>query len=112
MKIRAVFPIAVVIVGFMASANVYAASSNVPSVMRVGFAKTHNVSLSLRNDSGSLLELKVGDQVVSLEAGKTVAMKVPVGSRIVMNSASTNHAAGQVIAEVTTALDNATVAIK
>jgi hypothetical protein len=112
MKIRAVFPIAIVVAGFMASANVYAASSDVPSTVRVGFSKTKNVTVSVRNDSGSQMELKIGDQVMSLAAGKTVAMKIPVGSRIIMNSATPTHEAGQVIAEVTTALNNATVAIK
>ena len=76
------------------------------------FAKTQTVKVSLRNDSNSQMQLKVGDQVMSIDAGKTVAVKVPVGTRIVMNAATSTHQAGELIAEATTALDNATLAIK
>jgi hypothetical protein len=58
------------------------------------------------------MQLKVGEQIVSLDPGKTVAVKIPVGTRIVVNAATPKHPAGELIAEVTTALDNATVAIK
>ena len=76
------------------------------------FAKTQTVKVSLRNDSSSQMQLKVGDQVMSIEAGKTVAVKVPVGTRIVMNTATSTHQAGELIAEATSELDNTTVAIK
>jgi hypothetical protein len=112
MRIRSVFPIAVVVAGFMASAAAFAAPNNVPTVSRVAFAKTQTVKVSLRNDSDAQMQLKVGEQVVSLDAGKTVSMKLPVGTRIVMHAATGKHAAGELIAEATSALDNATVAIR
>jgi hypothetical protein len=112
MRIRSVFPIAIVVAGFMASAAVYAAPTDVPSTMHVAYAKTHTVKVALRNDSGSQMQLKVGDEVMSIDAGKTVALKVPVGTRIVMNAATSTHPAGELIAEATTALDNTTLAIK
>lgn len=76
------------------------------------FAKTQDVKVSLRNDSGSQMQLKVGEKVVSLDAGKTVDVKVPVGTRIVVNAATATHQVGELIAEATSALDNTTVAIK
>jgi hypothetical protein len=112
MRIRSVFPIAVVVAGFMASAAVYAAPTNVPSPVRIAYSKTQTVKVALRNDSGTQMQLKVGEQIVSLDPGKTVAVKIPVGTRIVVNAATPKHPAGELIAEVTTALDNATVAIK
>jgi hypothetical protein len=113
MRIRsAAFPIAVVVAGFIASATVYAAPTDVPSHARVLLAKSQTVKVALRNDSGSQMELKVGEQVMSLDAGKTVAVKVPVGTRIVVNAATPKHPAGELIAEATSELNNATVAIK
>jgi hypothetical protein len=112
MRIRSVFPIAVIVAGFMASAAVYAAPNNVPSTVRVAYSKTKTVKVALRNDSSSQMQLKVGEEVVSLDPGKTVAVKVPVGTRIVVNEATSTHQAGELIAEATTALDNSTVAIK
>jgi hypothetical protein len=96
----------------MASAAVYAAPTNIQSPVHAMFAKSQTVKVSLRNDSSSQLQLKVGEQVMSIDAGKTVAVKVPVGTRIVMNAATPTHQAGELIAEATAALDNTTVAIK
>jgi hypothetical protein len=112
MRIRFVVPAAILVAGFMASPAVYAAASDVPTPVRVSFSKGQNVKVALRNDSGSPMQLKVGEQVVSLDPGKTVAMKVPVGTRIVMNSATSTHPAGELIAEVNSSLDNTTLAIK
>jgi len=112
MRIRSVFPIAVVVAGLMASGAAYAASNNVPTLKRVAFAKTQTVNVTLRNDSGAQMELKVGEQVVSLDAGKKVAMKIQVGTRIVVNAATGSHQAGELIAEATSQMNNATVAIK
>jgi hypothetical protein len=75
-------------------------------------AKTKTVKVALRNDSGSPLQLKVGDQVVSLDAGKSVSLKLAVGTRIVVNAGTDKHPSGELLAEVSTSLDNTTLAIK
>jgi hypothetical protein len=112
MRIRSVFPIALIVAGFMASATVYAAPTNVPSPARIVYVTNQTVKLNLRNDTGSQMELKVGEQVVSLEAGKTVSIKAQVGTRIVVNAATSTHQAGELIAEVGSSMDNATLRIK
>jgi hypothetical protein len=112
MRIRSVVPVAIVVAGFMASATVYAAPTNVPSPAHIVYVKSQTVKIALRNDTSAQMELKVGDQVVSLDAGKTVSIKAQVGARIVVNAATSTHQAGELIAEVTSSLDNATVAIK
>ncbi len=75
-------------------------------------AKGKTVKFSLRNDSGTAVELKVGDQVMSLDAGKTLALKVPVGTRIVRTSSAPNHAAGELLAEASKDLNNSTIAFR
>src|SRR5882724_4973689 len=55
------------------------------------------VKLSLRNDSGSAMEVKVGDKVMTLDPGKPVTLSLEVGTRIVANSNTPNHPAGSLI---------------
>jgi len=112
MKIWSSVAVAITVAGLAASPAVYAASSDIPSSAHILLVKSQTVKLSLRNDTGTNMELKVGDQVVSLDAGKTVAIKAQVGARIVVNAATSSHPAGELIAQVTAGLNNATVAIK
>jgi hypothetical protein len=58
------------------------------------------ISFNLRNDTGAALELKVGDKVTTLKAGETLPVKLPVGTRIVTDTATEHHAAGEVITVV------------
>jgi hypothetical protein len=58
------------------------------------------------------MELKVGDQVMAIEAGKTVSLNVAVGTRILVNAATPKHQAGELLAEASTALDHTTLTIK
>jgi hypothetical protein len=76
------------------------------------FAKGKTVKFAVRNDSGSPLELKAGDQVVSIEAGKTVALTLAIGTRIVVNAPTAKYQAGELLAEASTALDHTTLTIK
>ena len=110
MKVWSAVAVAITVAGLSASPAVYAASSNVPT--QVSYAKTKTVKFALRNASGSPLELKVGDQVMSLDPGKTIAVKLDVGTRIVVNAATPKHQAGELIAEASTDLADTTVAIK
>ncbi|MGA1983621.1 MAG: hypothetical protein ABSG84_14290 [Acidobacteriaceae bacterium] len=111
MKVWSAVAIAVVIVGLGATPAVSAISSNVPSPGHTMFAKS-KVKIALRNDSGAPLQLKVGDEIVSLDAGKSIALKLVVGTRIVVNTATDKHPAGELIAEASTTLDNTILAIQ
>jgi hypothetical protein len=70
------------------------------------------VQLALRNDSGTSMEFMVGNDVVTLDAGKTVALNILVETRIVLDKANSTHAAGELIAEVSKDLDGATLHVK
>jgi hypothetical protein len=112
MKVWTAVAVTVAIVGLGAAPVVYAGTSNVPTPQLVLFAKTKTVKLALLNNSGSPLQLKVGDQIVSLDPGKSVSLKLAVGTRIVVNAATDKHQAGELIAEASTSLDNTTLTIK
>jgi hypothetical protein len=110
MKTFSAVTAAILIAGLGTTPTVYAASSNAPT--NIAFVKTRTVKFALRNDSTSAVQLKVGDQVMSLDPGKTVALKLDVGTRIVMNAATPTHPAGELIAQATTELADATLVIK
>jgi hypothetical protein len=70
------------------------------------------VTMTLRNDSATPMQFKVGDDVVTVEAGKAIALKVPVGTRICTNQATATHQAGDLIAQVSKDLDGAILHVK
>ena len=106
--------IAVVASSLLAVPAVYAAPASVSSPVHAMFAKskTSTVKLSLRNDSGSPMEVKVGDKVMTLEPGKPVSLSLEVGTRIVANSATPNHEVGSLIEEVVKDHAGATIIIR
>jgi hypothetical protein len=105
--------IAVVAASLLAAPAVYAAPANISSPVHAMFSKTKSttVKLSIRNDSGTAMEVKVGDQVMTLDPGKPVSLKLEVGTRIVANTATPNHPAGSLIEEVIKDHDGATIVI-
>jgi hypothetical protein len=94
--------VVVVATSLLATPAVYAVPANISSPVHAMFAKTKSttVKLSLRNDSGSAMEVKVGDKVMT------------VGTRIVANSTTPNHPAGSLIEEVISDHNGATIIIR
>jgi hypothetical protein len=75
------------------------------------FGGTKMIQLSLRNTTSTSMELKVGDNLMTIDPGKTVSVKVPTGTRITANTATKTHEAGQLIVQVSGELNGATLAI-
>jgi hypothetical protein len=109
MKISTAFAVAIALAGLAVSAPVYA--TGVPVPVRAFAAKTKVVKFNVRNDTSTLVELKVGDQVMSLDPGKTLALKLPVGTKVLMNNATPKHQAGELIAEASPTAADLTFAI-
>jgi len=105
---------AVVATSLLAVPAVYAAPLGISSPVYSMFARTKSttVKLSLRNDSGSAMEVKVGDKVMTLDPGKQVTLSLEVGTRIVANSNTPNHPAGSLIEEVISDHNGATIIIR
>ena len=106
--------VAVVATTLLAVPAIYAAPASISSPIHAMFGKTKTgtVKLNLRNDTGSSLQILVGDKPMTLEPGKLVNLDVPVGTRIVANSATPNHAVGSLIEEVIKDHSGATIAIR
>src|SRR6201982_1103989 len=106
--------IAVAATSLLAVPAVYAAPASFSSPVHAMFGKTKSttVKLTLRNDSGSAMEVKIGDKVMTLDPGKPVSLNLEVGTRIVANSATPNHPAGSLIEEVIKDHNGATIVIR
>lgn len=112
MRIRLVTVAAIVAVaGLSVPASVYAAPVNRNAPMQVSFSKSKTVKVALKNASDTAMQLKVGDKIVSLDPGKSVAMKMEVGTRIEVGATAGKHQAGELLAQVTSDLDNTTLTI-
>lgn len=94
-------------------ASFAAVGSAHPSVHAMYFHGEKRIKFSLSNDTGAPLELKVGDQVMTLQQGQVVPLKLPVGTRITTNKATEHHKVGDLIVEVSTSMySNSTLTIK
>ena len=77
-----------------------------------GKSKTATVKFSIRNDSGAPMEVKIEDKIMTLDPGKPVDLNLPVGTRIVANTATPNHATGSLIEEVSKEHAGATIVVR
>ncbi len=92
---------------------VYAApTANLHAPMHAYFGKPHKVSLSLRNDGQQPLTLKAGDQELTIAPGKTAAVKLLEGDKVIAETASPDHALGAVVIVASSSLADATIVIK
>ena len=84
---------------------------DLPANAAIGRSKV--VKLSLINESSAPLVLKDGDDIIKLEPGKSIDVKEPMGSRIVVvNSPAQSHKPGDVIVEISGTLSGAIVHIR
>jgi len=112
MKIRSAVAVSVALLGLSASTAAYAAPTFLTVPVHAMFAKSKLVKFSVRNDTNAALELKVGEDIMTIDAGKTVALKLAVGTRILSNATTPTHEAGSLLTEVSPQLDDATIGIK
>jgi hypothetical protein len=113
MNRKNLFAISLAVVTLLASPAVYAAPVGVPSSLHAMFRNQNKpVKLNLRNESSTTIELRVNDQVMTLEAGKSLDLKLPVGTRIFANNSTPTHPAGSLITEVIKEQDGATISIR
>ena len=69
------------------------------------------ISFNVRNSSSEAVELKAGDTIQNVAAGKTISLKLPAGTRITANKTSGTYTEGTVIAEVQSPLSGNTVVL-
>lgn len=108
---RKLFSLALIAVTVALPAQAVFASST-PERTTVAYTGNQKmIKLSVRNTSSTPLDLKLGDQTVTIAPGKTMDLKLPVGTRITTASETPHTPAGTFILEVTPANSNSTVSI-
>jgi hypothetical protein len=114
MNRRNLFAIAAIAASLTLSPAVYAATSiHTPVNAMFGkSASSKTVKLTLINDSNAPMEVKAGDDIVKLEAGKPVTVSLPIGTRVTATTASSTHEAGALLAQVSDSLNGAILHIK
>ena len=112
MKSRTFFATATVVCVLLASPAVHAAPTSIHAPLNAMFAKEKTVKLSLHNGSTASVELRVGADLVTLTAGQSVSLNLPVGTRIVANSDTLSVKAGTLITEVSKELSGAVLTLK
>jgi hypothetical protein len=112
MKSRNLVITAAVVAAMVTPHIVYATPVNFHAPFNAMFAKEKTVKLSLKNGSTSSVEVKVGEQVMTLTAGQAINLNLPVGTRIVANTDTTTVKAGTLIAEVSKELSGSVVTLK
>lgn len=75
------------------------------------YAGVKTVKLRLTNNSGEVMKIQAGEAPITVEPGQTVKLNVAVGTKIVNLDATKSHAAGEVLTQVSTALDGATIKV-
>ncbi|RXH57977.1 hypothetical protein [Granulicella sibirica] len=96
----------------LAPSAAFASSLHVtPSVHAFFGDKVKTIHFNVRNSSGAPIELKAGDQVMTVAAGQTMELKLPNGTRVINNVKTDKREAGAVICEVSSALNDSTVVL-
>jgi len=112
MNRRILLSIPLVLASGFASEAAYAAPAQLRSPVYAMFSKSKLVKFSLRNDGSAPLTLKVGEDTMTLEAGKTKDLELPVGTRIFRENATATQQPPSLVAEVSKELGGVTIALK
>lgn len=75
------------------------------------FSNSRQIRFALRNDSSASIDLKAGDITMTLPAGKTLSLNLPVGTRVETASPTSTRPAGDLVAQVSPALKNTTIVL-
>ena len=96
-------------VSILTSEAMFAAPLAVHTPVHAMFSKDKLVKFNLRNTTDAPIKVKAGDTDVTLLPGKDVPMTLPVGTKIVVQEASTHYTEGSLLTVVSSALNNSTV---
>ena len=69
------------------------------------------VHFGVTNGTDAPLKLQCGEEVVSVDPGKTAKVKLPVGSKVTFIEASGKHVAGELLAQADSHLNGTTIAV-
>ncbi len=89
-----------------------APTTSINAPVHAFFGKTHQVSITLHNDGKESLTVKAGDKELTLKPGEETSVKLLAGDKVIAETASAEHAIGDVLVSANNDLDGATIRIK
>jgi len=112
MKARALFAITITVTCSLVNPAAQAVVLPIAALTQSAFStKPKIIKFAIRNDSKASVELKVGEQLVTLRSGQTINVSVPVGAQVIRTQAIENHPAGELVVTVGDFLGDATVVV-
>lgn len=88
-----------------------AATLSVPS-MHAFFAESGTIKFTLRNASTTPIALRCGETTMTIDAGKSLSVNLPAGTKIVTAEATSARPAGDLVAQVSPNLKNTTIVLR
>ncbi len=111
MKHRNVLPAVLGVASLFATPAIFASPLHLTAPVHAMFSHEKMISFSVRNSSTEAIELKAGDKIQTVAAGKTISLKLPEGTRVTANKTSGSYTEGAVIAEVQSPLSGNTIVL-
>jgi len=97
----------------LSSGAIFAATPSIPTTpAAVPSAHVKQVHFDLRNDTAQTIKLQAGARELTVQPGKTMSVKLPIGTDLVAEAATPNRAAGTVLVQVADSLGDTTVVLK
>src|ERR1700760_4413024 len=75
-------------------------------------SKHNSVHITLANDTQQTISVKAGDQEMKLEPGKSVAVALAAGDKVIAEDAGPTHPSGEVLLVASSNVDQATIHVK
>lgn len=76
------------------------------------FSRKKTITLSFRNASAVVLELRAGEKLLTLEPGKTETFVLPLGMQVCFNKTTSSGKAGDLVVTAVGYLDQTTVTLR
>jgi hypothetical protein len=109
MKRQSVITAMVLGVSILSSEAMYAMPMAVHSPVHAMLSGQKLVKFNVHNATTAPIKVKAGDAEMTLPPGKDVPLKLPVGSKVVVQEASTHYTQGNVLTVVSSDLNEATL---
>jgi hypothetical protein len=109
MNRHAVLAVMVLGASMLAGEAMYATPVAVHAPVHAMLGKVKTVKFSLQNKSKEVVKVKAGETEMTLAPGKTVDLKLSVGTKVVAETESENYHVGDVVATATQDLTYVTV---
>ena len=109
MKRLSVITAMVLSASLLTSEAMYAAPLAIYSPMHAMYSTEKLVKFNVHNATNAPIKVKAGETEMTLPPGKDVPLKLPVGSKVVVQEASTHYTEGNVLTVVSNDLNEATL---